>query len=141
MGCLQRAQGDVPFGREDEFPGACIRQRTVGHGDRTAAAAGRVVGHDGDRAAAAAARVRPVLVSALKSKGLKFGDPVDEKKWRAESPLVLKEYRYGGLGFRGSGEWEGAEGVEFLTSEGKTRKDGHATAAAAGADKYPDTSS
>jgi hypothetical protein len=46
-----------------------------------------------------------------------------------KSPLVLKEYRYGGFGFRGSGEWEGKEGVEFLTSEGKTRADGHATRA------------
>jgi hypothetical protein len=45
------------------------------------------------------------------------------------SPLILKEYRYGGFGFRGSGEWEGAAGCEFLTSEGKTRKDGHATRA------------
>jgi hypothetical protein len=46
----------------------------------------------------------------------------------ADSPLLLKEYRYGGLGFRGSGEWEGND-VEFLTSEGRTRKDGHATRA------------
>ena len=45
-----------------------------------------------------------------------------------DSPLVLKKYRYGGLGYRGSAEWEGQD-VEFLTSEGKTRKDGHATRA------------
>ena len=45
------------------------------------------------------------------------------------SPLILKEYRYGGFGFRGAGEWEGKDGVEFLTSEGKTRVDGHATRA------------
>jgi methane monooxygenase PmoA-like len=46
-----------------------------------------------------------------------------------ESPLLLKEYRYGGFGFRGAAEWEGKEGVEFLTSEGKTRANGHATRA------------
>jgi hypothetical protein len=45
------------------------------------------------------------------------------------TPLVIKTYHYGGLGFRGSGEWEGKDGVAFLTSEGKTRKDGHATTA------------
>ena len=54
-----------------------------------------------------------------------------------KSPLLLKEYRYGGLGFRGSGQWEGKgdgtggvkSGVAFLTSAGKTRIDGHATSA------------
>lgn len=44
----------------------------------------------------------------------------------SESPLKLNQYRYGGLGFRGSGQWEG-EHCYFLTSEGKTRKDGHTT--------------
>ncbi len=45
-----------------------------------------------------------------------------------EDSLKLLQNRYGGFGFRGSHEWEG-EHVEFLTSEGKTRKDGHATTA------------
>lgn len=44
------------------------------------------------------------------------------------SPLLFKGYRYGGFGFRGAGEWEGKDGCEFLTSQGKTRKDGHETA-------------
>jgi hypothetical protein len=51
------------------------------------------------------------------------------QKCAGESPLVLKEYRYGGFGFRGSGAWEGEDRVEYLTSEGKTRKDGHGTRA------------
>jgi hypothetical protein len=42
-------------------------------------------------------------------------------------PLSIKKYYYGGLGFRGSGQWEGKEGVSFLTSEGKGRTDGNAT--------------
>ena len=46
-----------------------------------------------------------------------------------DQPLVIKEYRYGGIGFRGSADWEGKAGVAFLTSEGKTRVDGHATKA------------
>jgi hypothetical protein len=37
---------------------------------------------------------------------------------------VLKHY-YGGMGFRGSAEWGGKEGVAFLTSGGKTRLDGN----------------
>jgi hypothetical protein len=46
-----------------------------------------------------------------------------------ESELKLPEYRYGGVGFRGSGDWDGEENTVFLTSEGKTRIDGHATRA------------
>jgi hypothetical protein len=46
-----------------------------------------------------------------------------------DQPLVIKEYRYGGIGFRGSADWEGKDGVRFLTSEGKGRVDGHATKA------------
>ncbi len=35
-------------------------------------------------------------------------------------PLVLPVYHYGGLGFRGRGEWFGADKGFFLTSEGET---------------------
>lgn len=43
--------------------------------------------------------------------------------------LVLPEYRYGGVGFRGHRDWVGEEGAEFFTSEGLTRENGHATRA------------
>ena len=47
-----------------------------------------------------------------------------------DRPLELKKHRYGGLGLRGSAEWEGpGEACKFHTSEGKTRADGHATRA------------
>lgn len=46
-----------------------------------------------------------------------------------DSALFLPEYRYGGLGFRGHGDWEGPEHTFFLTSEGKDRSNGHATRA------------
>lgn len=46
----------------------------------------------------------------------------------ADSPLHQIQYRYGGFGFRGAAEWEG-ENAAYLTSEGRTRKDGHATRA------------
>ena len=45
-----------------------------------------------------------------------------------ELPLIQEEYRYGGFGFRGSREWKG-QIAAYLTSEGKTRVDGHATRA------------
>lgn len=44
----------------------------------------------------------------------------------ADSPLHLKAYRYGGLGWRGPKAWKG-DGYEILTSEAKVRKDAHAT--------------
>ena len=35
-------------------------------------------------------------------------------------PLILLQYLYGGLGFRGNGAWNGAGNESFLTSEGET---------------------
>jgi hypothetical protein len=44
----------------------------------------------------------------------------------SEGPLKLPAYRYGGLGFRATGAWNKSNS-DYLTSEGKTRKDGHGT--------------
>lgn len=41
-------------------------------------------------------------------------------------PLILPEYHYGGVGFRGNRNWDNPENVRFLTSEGLGR-DGNAT--------------
>ena len=47
-----------------------------------------------------------------------------------DDPLILPEYHYGGLGFRGHGQWDGAGQARFLTSEGLTdRVQAHATRA------------
>jgi hypothetical protein len=46
----------------------------------------------------------------------------------ADSPLHQVEYRYGGFGFRGARQWKDEDSA-CLTSEGKTRVDGHATRA------------
>jgi hypothetical protein len=46
----------------------------------------------------------------------------------AGSPLHLKKYRYGGLGYRGPKEWTG-NNYKVLASTGKTKKDGHYTEA------------
>jgi hypothetical protein len=56
-------------------------------------------------------------------------DLVSTQTCATNAPLVIREYRYGGLGFRGSAQWEGKDGAAFLTSEGKGRVDGHATRA------------
>jgi len=55
-------------------------------------------------------------------------DFVSTQRCVAESPLKLLEYRYGGFGFRATAGWKG-ETAAYLTSEGKTRKDGHGTRA------------
>jgi hypothetical protein len=48
----------------------------------------------------------------------------------SDSPLILPQYYYGGLGFRGARGWDGAgEKCRFLTSEGKTRANGNETRA------------
>lgn len=61
-------------------------------------------------------------------KGYWLWDFVSAQRCVAEHPLKLLEYRYGGFGFRGAAEWDG-DNAAYLTSEGKTRKDGHATRA------------
>lgn len=42
-----------------------------------------------------------------------------------DSPLVLPQYHYGGMGFRGSGAWDGKDKSQMLTSEGKDRANGN----------------
>jgi len=61
-------------------------------------------------------------------KGYWLWDFVSTQRCVADSPLYQIKYRYGGFGFRGAAEWEG-ENAAYLTSEGKTRKDGHGTRA------------
>ena len=61
-------------------------------------------------------------------KGYWIWNFVSSQRCVADSPLLLEEYRYGGFGFRATGDWKG-ETAAYLTSEGKTRKDGHATRA------------
>jgi hypothetical protein len=61
-------------------------------------------------------------------KGYWLVDFVSTQKCVAGSPLKQMEYRYGGFGFRGAAQWQDDNGT-YLTSEGKTRKDGHGTRA------------
>ncbi len=43
----------------------------------------------------------------------------------ADSPLIVHEYHYGGMAFRGNDQWLNQPEHDFLTSEGRTRKDGN----------------
>ena len=56
-------------------------------------------------------------------------DLVSTQNLATSSPLVLPEYRYGGIGFRGSRQWLAKDNCDFLTSEGKDRSNGHGTRA------------
>lgn len=47
-------------------------------------------------------------------------DLVSEQTNITNSKFTLPQYRYGGLGFRGLGEWDGEENCYFLTSNGET---------------------
>lgn len=42
-----------------------------------------------------------------------------------EKPLMLQEYHYGGMAFRGTSQWLDQSESDFLTSEGKSRADGN----------------
>ena len=55
-------------------------------------------------------------------------DYISKQRCASSSPLYLLKHRYGGLGFRATSKWKEGTGF-YLTSEGKTRKDGHGTQA------------
>lgn len=53
-------------------------------------------------------------------------DIVSIQSVNTDKPLILPEYHYGGIGFRGNRDWDNPENVTFLTSEGLGR-DGNET--------------
>ena len=55
-------------------------------------------------------------------------DFASELSCATPDPVILKEYRYGGFGFRATQDWNN-QNSKVLTSEGKTRKDADATRA------------
>jgi len=55
-------------------------------------------------------------------------DLVTTQRCASSSALKLLQYRYGGLGFRATADWK-EDNSNYLTSEGKDRKNGHATRA------------
>jgi len=59
-------------------------------------------------------------------KGYWLWDFTSAQRCASSSPLKLLKHRYGGLGFRATSQWN-EDSSDYLTSEGKTRKDGHGT--------------
>lgn len=60
------------------------------------------------------------------AKDFHFFDLIVTQTVNTSKPLILPEYRYGGVGFRGHKEWDDPNNITFLTAEGLGR-DGHAT--------------
>jgi hypothetical protein len=60
-------------------------------------------------------------------KGLYVFDLTTNQRCASDSPLVLPQYHYGGLGYRGHRDWEAKNNCVFLTSEGKDRSNGNET--------------
>lgn len=56
-------------------------------------------------------------------------DIESEQSCATDDPLAINKYHYGGMAFRGARHWSGAEGCQFLTSEGKDRTSGNHTRA------------
>jgi hypothetical protein len=54
-------------------------------------------------------------------------DFTSRQQCASESPLLMNEYHYGGMGFRGARHWTDLDQAGFLTSEGCSRKDGNHT--------------
>ncbi len=73
-------------------------------------------------------RVWNVGGPAPSGKGYWLWDITSQQSCASDSPLHLKAYRYGGFAFRGAEEWDGDNYV-LLTSEGKTKENGHTTRA------------
>jgi hypothetical protein len=61
-------------------------------------------------------------------KGYWLWDFTSTQRNVADSVLKQVQYRYGGFGYRGAAEWD-EDNAAYLTSEGKNRKNGHATRA------------
>jgi hypothetical protein len=55
-------------------------------------------------------------------------DYTTSQRCASSSPVQLLKYRYGGLGFRATQMWHESNS-DYLTSDGKSRKDGHGTRA------------
>lgn len=61
-----------------------------------------------------------VTAYALPDASGRVFDLMLEQTCATSDPLLLPKYHYGGLGYRGLGEWLGPDKANFLTSEGET---------------------
>ncbi len=132
---LKEGQGTVRFVKFLSTTGGSVYGGFQAEQDHVALKTPR---ESGDRLAPAqAGGEKVVLKEVWDVRVYKVGGPEDgywlvdfksTQRCVADSPLYQIEYRYGGFGFRAAAEWKG-ENAAYLTSEGKTRKDGHGTRA------------
>lgn len=54
-------------------------------------------------------------------------DFISRQQCAGDATLTMNEYHYGGMGFRGARHWSDIDQAGFLTSEGRTRRDGNHT--------------
>lgn len=57
-----------------------------------------------------------------------IGDFTVSQQCASSSPITILKYRYSGFGFRGTADWD-EKNSNYLTSDGKNRKDGNGTRA------------
>src|SRR5262249_4044152 len=70
-----------------------------------------------------------VRAYAIREQPCTMFDIVSTQQTAGNSPLLLPDYRYGGIAVRGHRNWRIKENVTFLTSEGKDRIAGDNTRA------------
>lgn len=80
-----------------------------------------------DRAAQKHALWETWLVRVYAHAGGWLFDIESTQRCAADSPVTINEYHYGGMALRGAREWFQDRPCQFLTSEGKGRKDGNHT--------------
>jgi hypothetical protein len=61
-----------------------------------------------------------VTAYALPGSAARVFDLALKQTCATRDPLILPKYHYGGLGYRGLGEWLGVDKANFLSSEGET---------------------
>jgi hypothetical protein len=71
-----------------------------------------------DKPVVALNEVWEVTAYALPDETGRVFDLMLKQSCATDDPLILPKFHYGGLGYRGLGEWLGADKANFLTSEG-----------------------
>jgi len=91
----------------------------------------RFIDHGGESAKDMLHEQWEVMASRIETNGRAANalDLVSTQTCASNSPVLLPKYHYGGLGVRGSAQWDPVEAVTMLTSEGKARKEGDASKA------------
>jgi hypothetical protein len=66
-------------------------------------------------------------IAAYNTTGYHLFDVISVQSCATDKPFTVEKKHYGGMGLRGSNEWEDPTKVNFFTSENKKRKEGNFT--------------